>query len=232
MTTAKEPKNTSNGQVGKIPKRKLLKSDLQRMRIPRRFWPRMKKPLDDFEDKKILIKYYNEICDKVRKGESLILSGPNDIGKTTFACEIIKEARRYGYYGFFIRAYDYIDACFLKEMYNREMTIPERTKEVDVLILDDLGKELGGSDRAIGMLASLIKYRVEECKTTIITTNISTPKEFIVDYGVSFQRSMRGVYHWINFEGPSYRDKMARELKKEYEDDALEAGKEVQRAEK
>ncbi|MBD3263411.1 hypothetical protein GF374_03460, partial [Candidatus Woesearchaeota archaeon] len=105
---------------GRIPRRALTDKDMPMMRVPRRQWKVSYKEISEGDHKERIRNYLNKICEAVKKGYSLVLCGDNDVGKTAAAIVIMKEARRHGYRGLFIRAYDYQQACFDKAMYNTE----------------------------------------------------------------------------------------------------------------
>ena len=130
---------------------------------------------------------------------------------------LLKEARRHGYYGMFIRAYDYQQAYFNGERYSENATLVQRAREVDVLILDDLGKELSHDNSTSvseRVIEALIRERMEEQKVTIITTNISSKEDMEERYETSFVRAMRGAFAIVDIDGPSHRDDEKEEINK------------------
>lgn len=203
--------------IPKIPRRTLSGNDIRRMRVPRRHKKASYKKISDGEHKVYIRNYLNKIVEAVIEGHSLVLCGENDVGKTAAAIVIMKEARRYGYNGLFIRAYDYQQACFEKEMYDPETTIAKRARDVDVLLLDDLGKEAshpnstGVTERTI---EAVIRERMEEKKVTIITTNMDTKEQLEERYETSFVRAMKGTFAIIKIDGPSHRDQEKENIKK------------------
>lgn len=95
-----------------------------------------------------------------------IFNGQTGVGKTFLAKTIGAEAYRRGMTVLYIKASDYIDSFFNKDNKN----VDELANTVDLLILDDLGKETN-SDFSFTRMFNIIDKRLENDKSTIITTN-------------------------------------------------------------
>jgi DNA replication protein DnaC len=105
--------------------------------------------------------------------KGLLLMGPSGVGKTHLAVAALKELIRRGHGGLFC---DYRE--LLKEIqgsYNAasdstEMSILEPIRNVEVLVLDDLGATKP-SDWVRDIVGIVLNARYNENRTTLITTN-------------------------------------------------------------
>lgn len=134
---------------------------------------------DNFEvnsnNKKVYqsLKNYNEklVNEVERKG--LILVGNNGVGKTHLACSIANELIKNGIpiiYGTLINLLAELKNTY--DVYNNisEMKIIKLYEKVDLLIIDDLGKEKP-SEWGLEKLFTIINSRYENNLPVIITTN-------------------------------------------------------------
>lgn len=115
--------------------------------------------------------YSEKLANKI-ENKGLILVGNNGVGKTHLACSIANKLIANGIpivYGTLINL-----LAELKNTYNNdsisEMEIIKLYEKVDLLIIDDLGKEKP-SDWALEKLFTIINSRYENNLPVIITTN-------------------------------------------------------------
>ena len=113
------------------------------------------------------------------KLSSSYIHGQVNTGKTIYACQMLLELKRQAYI-----AGQGLEICFIKvsdlfsqlkdiyETKGSESTLLQKLKDVDALVLDDLGLEKN-SEWAYQILFSLIDYRYEFMKFTIFTSNFS-----------------------------------------------------------
>jgi DNA replication protein DnaC len=105
----------------------------------------------------------------------LLLMGPSGVGKTHLAVAALKELVKRGHAGLFC---DYrellkeIQASYNPASETTEMSILEPVRNVEVLILDDLGATKP-SDWVRDIVGIVLNARYNEKRTTIITTNYS-----------------------------------------------------------
>ncbi len=119
-----------------------------------------------------LKKYSEKLVNEIEK-KGLILVGNNGVGKTHLACSIANELMKNGIpviYGTLINLLAEIRNSY--DLYNNasEMEIIKLYKNVDLLIIDDLGKEKP-SEWGLEKLFTIINSRYENNLPVIITTN-------------------------------------------------------------
>ena len=161
-------------------RRKLVISDLERMRIPKRYWNAKFDEISDYSDgiddisPRRVVKSYLEKYEEIRKsGTGLLLWGDNGTGKTSIAAVLAKEFRRRYCTVFFVDGFSLRDVFVQKEMFDEDQTCWQRAATVDVLIIDDLGKGIE-DNKGFGrrVLDDLIRVRNGNALITIITTNV------------------------------------------------------------
>jgi DNA replication protein DnaC len=170
-----------------VNRRRLTQNDLLWMNIPRRFWGVRFNKISNFDSDgqhnlRLLVRnYFNSFQSVVQKGIGLILWGDNGIGKTSASCVIAKEARRRGSSVLFLTMFEYLDSIISKIEFSYNKTIVERAKEVDILVLDDFGKEFRDKKKWTDIqIEELIRCRNSNLGITIITMNMPMD-EFIAN---------------------------------------------------
>lgn len=120
--------------------------------------------------------YAQSISDNLRFGRNMIFFGRSGSGKTGLAMLILKSVlyQRYTARALLLGATG-SEESFLgwkdKERYNRWLS---QMLGVDLLVLDDLGKEAEGSTKTIAKaIERMLTHRTDERRSTIITTNLS-----------------------------------------------------------
>jgi hypothetical protein len=219
-------KTTSRRPVGE--NRPLTNEDLVRLCLPRDYWDVRHdqiKPAGSVHFQAIT-KYITRLHEMVENGWGLILYGPNDTGKSALAALVLKEARRWGYYGMFARAEALRVAGLRDTMFDESMSLVDRARFVTVLVIDDLGKEhRSSSGHAERFIEDLVRERVSEKLVTIMTTNIDPrPKKMsenkgaktvhpLADiYSQSFAHVVKSRFHPVPVKGYNYREEQAQEL--------------------
>ncbi len=195
-------------------RRQLTEADMKRMRLPKRFWTSEFKRIAQGQPKYAIEKYLRQMGsvispgEPMRRGYGMVLWGENDTGKTSVASLVLKEARRRGFTCLFIRSAQYRSATIEHERFDDAHTVAQRCEDVDLLVLDDFGKEssseysTGGSER---MFDDLIRGRCSNLKSTIITMN-TNPKELEARYKLSFVRLISESFAILELVGESQRD--------------------------
>lgn len=205
-------------------RRPLHQRDIERLNLPRRFWTARFAQIQG-KAQEIIGKYL--ASGKYIHGDGLFLWGPFGHGKTGAAAVIIMELRRRGYTGLFVEASEYVDKVMQRETFDFETSWSERARDVDVLVLDDLGTEHHDAAGAIErMMEGLLRYRLQRGRVTILTSNISpmklgphTEEDRRVDgpYRGKFVEVIREALFPIEVRGRSLREDREQEMATGYQ---------------
>lgn len=155
--------------------RKLTRLHLQACELPRKYWD-ASFDLVPPEAKYLLViqRFIEKLDEMIANGAGLLLWGPNRSGKTALAAIVLKEVVRRGFDGHFVRAADLIDATFQRRMVDAETSVVDVVRKSDLLVIDDLGKEIASRSGAIeAVLDNTLRARDAENRSTVITTNLS-----------------------------------------------------------
>lgn len=141
-------------------------------------------------------------------GTSLIMCGHPGTGKTHLAIGIARELMSQGKTALFARVIEL--ARTVKETYQRDSSRTERQvlaefARPDLLILDEVGVQ-HGSDTERMILFEVINARYEECKPTILITNLSLAglREYLDERAEDRLREGGGrviVFDWESHRG-------------------------------
>lgn len=209
--------------------RTLDAEDIRHMDLPRRFWYVRKDgitanldgnegPLRDRIDR-----YVQHLEENRRNGLGLMFSGPNGVGKTAAAVCVGMEYKRRGHAVLFAPASEMLGRKIDGMWWSEDSTYWDWAKEVDVLILDDLGKgeDRGGYSQI--MWDQLMRYRHDRHYVTIITTNLlvrgaESPDGIGVDTVLkpSTLEVMKECIHPLRLHGVNRRDAAAAEIQAAY----------------
>ncbi|NLZ96331.1 MAG: ATP-binding protein [Bacteroidales bacterium] len=119
--------------------------------------------------------YANTFADRKEQGEGLYFVGGNGVGKTHLAAAIALELINMGTPVIFktaIELLEEIKKTFDSDEGATEYEILQAYKNVDLLVIDDLGKE-SPTDWALATLYNIINDRYENMLPIIVTTNYS-----------------------------------------------------------
>lgn len=197
-------------------KRKITFGDVKRANIPELYWnASMAEIPDNLKYKKRIQNYLESIEKMMKDGINLYLwSIDYGTGKTSIASIIAKEALRYGYTAFFEESGMLKSSIINKESFEEGTTVESRISSVDLLILDDLGKEYRtSSGYSENFLQTLLRNRVQNKKAVIITGNIH-PENIEKIYGKDFLALVLESTIPIEISGHDYRRSRAKELNK------------------
>jgi DNA replication protein DnaC len=146
--------------------------------IPERYWKVSLSKLEESDAKKKLIKYLVTVHKRIAEGQGLFLYGGFETGKTSAGIAILKETIRRGGSVYFLRA-----RHLLRAIYDNEETpdgldlVRKRLREVDLLMLDDLGaegfdsKNMGGAE-----LEGVFRDRYDRNLPILVTSNYAPEK--------------------------------------------------------
>ena len=137
------------------------------------------------------------------EGHNLLLYGPNGSGKTHSALYLMAQyisRDQEAYYSTFKEFY-FLHNAVAKDMTTEEGDFYRAILNVDLLVLDELGKETH-SEAVVAFLETIMKDRFYNKKQTILITNLDvaresdgTVKEFLKRYGNSCWDLVRQGYH-------------------------------------
>ena len=109
------------------------------------------------------------LADAVKDGRWAYIHGGNGTLKSTLAYCVAMILLNRGERVQCVSSYDLMDA--MRTPSESDKAMYERAREVDFLILDDLGKEATASEYACERLFSIIDTRSKEMRPTVITSN-------------------------------------------------------------
>lgn len=119
------------------------------------------------------------------KTKGLLLTGDVGLGKTHIAAAITNELNNRLYSTYFGNAVDIVSFCkstYRKDShFSEEEAIKLMTDKIDLLIIDDLGKEYS-TENTITILYQIINRLYENDKPVVITTNLNS-QEIIIKLG-------------------------------------------------
>ena len=167
--------------------------------------------IDQYKGNEAVIKVVQEYLanlDNARKqGISIFFYGTNGTGKTFLGVEVLKEALRKGYSAQFTSLGGIIQAL-TDGWYDAEKRrrYEERIRDVDFLMIDDVGKEMRVSKNGLTEMVfdNLIRYRSFRNKPMILTTNSDIESVENV-YGKSIVSLLHGKFIPIRVVGEDYR---------------------------
>ncbi len=197
-------------------KRKLTIGDVKRANLPERYWEASLNVIPDHLDYKHKIKkYLDNLVGMMEQGIGLYLwSAEQGTGKTSVSALIAKEALRYGKTVFFEESSRLKGMLINKEQFEEGTSIEARIEMVDLLILDDIGKEYRtSSGYAENVIETLVRARVQKVKTTIMTGNVH-PKDMKNIYSEYFSALLKESVVPVNVTGHDFREARAKALSK------------------
>lgn len=188
---------------------RLTQAHMELMRIPRRFWSTSVDRIpESCRDR--TIGYCRDMDGMLDDGVGLFFWGRNGVGKTAATVFIAMEARRHGAPVLFVTAETLRQSVLDKEMFRPDMSLIDRARTVDVLVLDDLGKEHSGQTGFTERLfENLFRERSASQKTTIVTSNMDLTK-LGERYKLSMLEVMKESCYPVRVEGPSQREVSSR----------------------
>jgi DNA replication protein DnaC len=189
--------------------------------IGKKYW---RASVDDIPEnyglcRQLVFRYVEDILQNIRDGVGLLFYGPKGHGKTYIAIAVLKRALLYNARGL------YLPVCRLQEVVierntlseDDEVSMFERARAVDVLILDDLGEEYT-KDFSTRMLENLCRYRSNRGLTTLFTTNL-TPADGELGhlYGDWIESVLKEMAHPVMVKGKDWRVEKARQMQQRLE---------------
>jgi DNA replication protein DnaC len=151
--------------------------------------------------------YADHLANARKHGISLFLYGPNGTGKSLLSVSTLKAALRIGY-RVQMTSLGGIIECYTDGWTNadRREAFNSRIKDVDFLLIDDVGKEYRSKSSDLVEVAfdNLIRYRTFRHKPFILTTNTDMTR-LQNTYGKSLASLLMGRCYNIEVGGIDYR---------------------------
>lgn len=154
-------------------RRQLTRDDMERCQFPVRHWRSGVEGIQESFAPHI-VRYIQALEEFRSRGVGLLLYGPNGVGKTGAAVAVAKEYRRRGYSVLFVEAASLKTLVMEHTMFDEELTLLERARRVDVLVLDDVGKGVADNTGfGVKLLDELLRHRNANVRVTLVTTNMT-----------------------------------------------------------
>lgn len=204
---------TEGGEIEPM-RRQLTYGDVRRANLPELFWGASMKAIPDaLPYKQRVEKYLAQMPEMVEHGVGLYLwSNENSSGKTSIAALIVKEALRCGFTAFFEESGRLKTRLMNKDEFEEGTSVLERTGSVDLLVLDDIGKEYRtSSGYAENAVETLLRGRVQRKQVTVMTGNVN-PRDLKKLYSEDFAALLKESMVPIEVSGHDFRDARAKEL--------------------
>jgi len=167
---------------------------LVRANLPRLYWEATMQQVPETAPYRGAIRRYGtEMPRWLRDGVGLYLwSAENSTGKTALACILAMHALKLGRSVLFVRAQELKDGRIESVVFEDRTTLWDRVGAVDLLVLDDLGKEYRGtsSQYAETLMEDVVRSRVQQQRSTILTSNIS-PDKLKDEYSMDMKEVLR-----------------------------------------
>jgi len=181
-------------------------------RIPEIYWKLNDKNFEgDKSALKLVMRYNEKIHNAVAKGLGFLFYGNNGNGKTTLSCIIAKHAIKNGYsvlYGTLQSYLNMVMDSFGSDAQTEK--VRDLIKNVDVLIIDELGKEHVKRNEATGTVfgfsefEQILRHREGKNKVVIEITNLR-PQQLESQYGASIASLFEGALKKVEVTGPDMR---------------------------
>jgi DNA replication protein DnaC len=146
-----------------------------------------------------------------QKGAGLWLRGPAGVGKSAIAALVAKEARALGFTAYYTTVFDLREAVRNKQMYDESLSVADRCRDADVLVLDNF-LQADVSDMFVNLryIEELLVGRGSRLKITVLTSRLSPPD--LKDHS-AFVSAVEGYLVGISVSGEDLRKKRGQELK-------------------
>jgi len=196
-----------------LTKRKLTFGDVRRANLPELFWDASLDAVPDLAYKPKVERYLETLPHMLSQGVGLYLwSSENSTGKTSLAALIVKEALRYGHTVFFEESGRLKTRLMNKEEFEEGQSVWNRADTVDLLVLDDIGKEYRTSSGYVeNLVETMLRGRVQRKQTTVMTGNVH-PRDLKKLYSSDFAALLKESMIPIEVTGHDFREARAREL--------------------
>jgi DNA replication protein DnaC len=157
---------------------------------------------------KIARRYAETVCDGSSRGASLVLAGKPGTGKTHVACgiarELIEKHQKSAVFLTILQALRHIKDTYRKDSTRSESDAINDMLEPDLLILDEIGAQLGSEHEKM-LMFEIINERYQECRSTILISNLTADElgQFLGDRVMDRFRESGAVvaFDWASHRG-------------------------------
>jgi len=199
-----------------IEQKQLTVMDLKRANVPERFWyVTISSIPKDMPYMSKLLSYYAQMEQLMEKGVGLYLySDDNQTGKTSIAVALLKRALRLRKTALFEEAGRLKDGLARNDSFDETFLLDQRVRSVDLLVIDDLGKEYRTtSGYAETTFENIFRDRIQTLKPIIVTGNMR-PKEISSTYSASLAALLKSSLIPLQIMGYNWGVQKEAELKK------------------
>lgn len=195
----------------------LTHDDLERANIPARYWQGV--ALSNIpvaaHHRHTVLRYFRAFDEMQEAGVGLFLwSSANGTGKTAIACIAAMHALARGLSTFYYRSEDLKEATINRTPFTGTTTVYDRARDVDFLVIDDLGKEYKGASGYIeSVIENLLRERIQRMRVTFITSNIA-PSNLKTVFSLDVAEVMKEALITVKVADPSEGGKLWREEKR------------------
>jgi DNA replication protein DnaC len=193
----------------------LTVADMKRANVPSRFWNvKLSEIPEHLEYRDKVRKYLEKMDEMLENGIGLFLySDENSTGKTSIAVLALKQALRLRRTAYFEESGRLKAALIRAEEFEENIPIERRIRTVDLLVLDDVGKEYRTeSGFAENTIESVLRDRSQSMRLTIMTSNLK-PNKIEQVYSADLAALLRETMIPLRISGYDWRALKAEELR-------------------
>lgn len=190
-------------------------ADMNRANVPSRFWNvKLSEIPEHLEYRDKVRKYLEKMDEMLENGIGLFLySDENSTGKTSIAVLALKQALRLRRTAYFEESGRLKAALIRAEEFEENIPIERRIRTVDLLVLDDVGKEYRTeSGFAENTIESVLRDRSQSMRPTILTSNLK-PNKIEQVYSADLAALLRETMIPLRISGYDWRALKAEELR-------------------
>ena len=190
-------------------------ADMNRANVPSRFWNvKLSEIPEHLEYRDKVRKYLEKMDEMLENGIGLFLySDENSTGKTSIAVLALKQALRLRRTAYFEESGRLKAALIRAEEFEENTPIERRIRTVDLLVLDDVGKEYRTeSGFAENTIESVLRDRSQSMRLTIMTSNLK-PNKIEQVYSADLAALLRETMIPLRISGYDWRALKAEELR-------------------
>lgn len=168
--------------------------------------------IDSKDYMKKLINFSKNYCDEIGNNKSgLFFFGKSGVGKTYLSTAMLNYAVELGYISYFVKSSDFFDLnnSYNYSFYREKLELKEKIdfiKNVDFLVIDDLGSEEPHTKHNNSFLSNILDYRSENNLSTVINSNYNE-YDLAEIYDTRISSRIRGFFKFFPFPDEDLRTK-------------------------